>query len=96
VHLTTLVLGGQGKPIAAAAGRPAEFAALTAFVDGTRGALLTSSVLALVASVIAAAGLRRRRPSVAGSEPSDSIAERAPRRGSRPRDAVVNQAEVVS
>jgi EmrB/QacA subfamily drug resistance transporter len=96
VHLTTLVLGGQGKPIAAAAGRPAEFAALTAFVDGTRGALLTSSVLALVASAVAAAGLRRERPCVAGSEPLDSIAERAPRRGSRPRDAVVNQAEVVS
>jgi EmrB/QacA subfamily drug resistance transporter len=93
--LTTLVLGGQGKPIAAAAGHPAEIAALTAFVDGTRGALLTSSALALVASAVAAAGLRRRRPGAVGSEPADRGAERAPRECT-PRDAVASRAEVVS
>jgi EmrB/QacA subfamily drug resistance transporter len=87
-HLTTLVLGGQGQPIAAAAGRPAEFAALTAFVDGARGALLTSSVLALVASGVAAAGLRRRRSRVAGSEPSDGTAGRRSRATSQARSGL--------
>jgi hypothetical protein len=73
-HLTALVVGGQGTPIAAAAGRPAELAALAAFVDGTRGALLTSSALALIAAAVAFAGLRRR-PGTAACEPRDSAAD---------------------
>ncbi len=73
-HLTALVVGGQGRPIAAAAGRPAELAALASFVDGTRGALLTSSALALIASAVAFAGLRRR-PGTAACEPREGAAD---------------------
>ena len=73
-HLTALVVGGQGPPIAAAAGRPAELAALASFVDGTRGALLTSSALVLIASAVAFGGLRRR-PDTAAREPRDSAAD---------------------
>jgi EmrB/QacA subfamily drug resistance transporter len=73
-HLTALVVGGQGPPIAAAAGRPAELAALASFVDGTRGALLTSSALVLIASAVAFAGLRPR-PGPAACEPGDSAAD---------------------
>ena len=62
-HLTSLVVGGQGSAVAAVAGRSAELAGLTSFVDGLRGALLTSSVLALVAAAVAFGGLRRSRPS---------------------------------
>ena len=61
-HLSSLVVGGQGRAIAAVAGRSTELAALTSFVDGLRGALLTSSVLALVAAGVAFVGLRRPRP----------------------------------
>ena len=61
-HLSSLVVGGQGRAIAAVAGRSTELAALTSFVDGLRGALLTSSVLALVAAGVAFVGLRRTRP----------------------------------
>jgi EmrB/QacA subfamily drug resistance transporter len=73
-HLTALVVGGQGRPVAAVAGRPAELAALAAFVDGTRGALLTSSALTLIAAAVAFAGLRRR-PVTAACEPRDSAAD---------------------
>ena len=58
-HLTTLVLGGQGKLIAALAGRPAQTAGLESFVHGLRGALLASSALTLIASAVAFVGLRR-------------------------------------
>jgi EmrB/QacA subfamily drug resistance transporter len=73
-HLTALVVGGQGPPIAAAAGRPAELAALASFVNGTRGALLTSSALVMIASAVAFGGLRRR-PDTAACEPRDSAAD---------------------
>jgi EmrB/QacA subfamily drug resistance transporter len=95
-QLTTLVLGGQGKPIAAAAGRPAELAALTAFVNGARGALLISSALALIASVVAMVGLRQRRPVAPGSEPVDGILVDAPQGPPRTRDAIGNPTEAVS
>ncbi len=78
-HLAALVVGGQGMPIAAAAGRAAELAALASFVDGTRGALLTSSALALIAAVVAFAGLRRR-PGTRVLEPRESAADGSPRR----------------
>jgi EmrB/QacA subfamily drug resistance transporter len=78
-HLTALVVGGQGKLIATAAGRPAELAALAAFVDGTRGALLTSSALTLIASAVAFAGLRRR-PCAPACDPRDGAADVLPRR----------------
>jgi hypothetical protein len=61
-HLTSLVVGGQGRALAAVAGRPAELAGLASFVDGLRGALLASSALALVAAAVAFFGLRRARP----------------------------------
>jgi DHA2 family multidrug resistance protein-like MFS transporter len=61
-HLTSLVLGGQGKAIATLAGRPAETAGLESFVHGLRGALLTSAVLALAAAAVAAIGLRSSTP----------------------------------
>jgi hypothetical protein len=57
-HLTTLVLGGQGRLIGALAGRPAETAGLESFVHGLRGALLASSALTLIASAVAFVGLR--------------------------------------
>ena len=78
-HLTALVVDGQGTPIAAAAGRATELAALASFVDGTRGALLTSSALALIASAVAFAGLRRR-PGIIASEARDRGAASSPRR----------------
>jgi hypothetical protein len=49
-------------------------AALASFVDGTRGALLTSSALALIASAVAFAGLRRR-PGTAACEPREGAAD---------------------
>jgi EmrB/QacA subfamily drug resistance transporter len=61
-HLTSLVVGGQGRALAAVAGRPAELAGLASFVDGLRGALLASAALALVAAAVAFFGLRRARP----------------------------------
>jgi EmrB/QacA subfamily drug resistance transporter len=61
-HLSTLVLGGQGKAIAAIAGRPAEIAGLESFVHGLRGALLVGSALALAGAVVAAIGLRGSKP----------------------------------
>jgi EmrB/QacA subfamily drug resistance transporter len=61
-NLTGLALGGQGKAIAALAGRRAETAGLESFVHGLRGALLTSAVLALVGAAVAAVGLRRSTP----------------------------------
>jgi MFS transporter, DHA2 family, methylenomycin A resistance protein len=73
-HLTALVVGGQGTPIAGAAGRAAELTALASFVDGARGALLASSALALIASAVAFAGLRRR-PGTPVLEPRDSAAD---------------------
>jgi hypothetical protein len=89
-HLTALVVGGQGTPIAAAAGRPAELAALASFVDGTRGALLTSSGLALIASAVAFAGLRRR-PGTTVRERRDSAADGlAHRAGSASHPTPVN------
>jgi hypothetical protein len=57
-HVSALVLGGEGKAIAAIAGRPAEIAGLESFVHGLRGALLAGSVLALAGAVVAAIGLR--------------------------------------
>ena len=60
-HLMSLVVGGQGRAVAAAAGRPAELAGLESFVYGLRDALLTSSVLALAAAAVAFAGLRHPR-----------------------------------
>jgi EmrB/QacA subfamily drug resistance transporter len=76
-HLTALAVGGQGTPIAAAAGRPAELAALTAFVDGTRGALLASAALALIASAVAFAGLRQRPVTPARDSAADGLAHQA-------------------
>jgi EmrB/QacA subfamily drug resistance transporter len=73
-HLEALVVGGQGRLIAGAAGRPAELAALASFVDGTRTALLTSSALALIASVVAFAGLRRRPGALVSRVPEDAAA----------------------
>ena len=73
-HLTALVVGGQGTPIAAAAGHAAELAALASFVAGTRGALLTSSALALIASAVAFAGLRRRQGILAPETPYGAAA----------------------
>jgi EmrB/QacA subfamily drug resistance transporter len=61
VHLASLVVGGQGSAVAGLAGRSAELAGLESFVYGLRGALLTSSVLALVAAAVAFAGLRHSR-----------------------------------
>jgi EmrB/QacA subfamily drug resistance transporter len=58
-HLTSLVVGGQGRAVAAIAGRPAELAGLESFVRGLHYALLTSSILALGAAAVAFAGLRR-------------------------------------
>jgi EmrB/QacA subfamily drug resistance transporter len=63
-HLTTLVVGGQGRLIGTLAGRPAEEAALGSFMHGLRVALLTSSAVALMASVVALVGLRRRQPDI--------------------------------
>jgi EmrB/QacA subfamily drug resistance transporter len=57
-QLTPLVPGGQGNVVRSLAGRPAELAALESFVHGLRGALLTSSALALVGAAVAAIGLR--------------------------------------
>jgi EmrB/QacA subfamily drug resistance transporter len=57
-HLTSLVVGGQGRAIAAVGGRHAELAGLESFVYGVRYALLISSFLALGAAVVAFAGLR--------------------------------------
>jgi EmrB/QacA subfamily drug resistance transporter len=61
-HVSALVLGGQGRAIAAVAGRPAEIAGLESFVHGLRGALLAGSGLALAGAVIAAIGLRSSTP----------------------------------
>jgi DHA2 family methylenomycin A resistance protein-like MFS transporter len=58
-QLTSLAVGGQGKAVAAVAGQPAGLAALESFVHGLRGALLASSVLALVGAGAAFIGLRR-------------------------------------
>jgi EmrB/QacA subfamily drug resistance transporter len=63
-HLTSLVVGGQGRVVAAVAGRRAEVAGLESFVYGVRYALLISSILALGAAVVAFAGLRGARSSV--------------------------------
>jgi EmrB/QacA subfamily drug resistance transporter len=59
-HLASLVVGGQGSAVAGIAGRSAELAGLESFVYGLRGALLASSLLALVAAAVAFAGLRSR------------------------------------
>jgi EmrB/QacA subfamily drug resistance transporter len=95
-QLTMLVLGGQGNAIAAAAGRPAELTALTAFVNGARGALLISSALTLIGSVVAVAGLRRRHTAAPEPDPADNTVDAAPRGARRTRDAIVNPTEAVS
>ena len=60
--LTGLVLGGQGKAIAALAGPQAQAAALESFVHGVRGAMLVGSALTLLAAAVAFIGLRRFAP----------------------------------
>jgi hypothetical protein len=72
-HLTSLVVGGQGRVVAAVAGRPAELAGLASFVDGLHGALLASSALALVAAAIAFAGLRQPRPTAQNAEVPEAV-----------------------
>jgi EmrB/QacA subfamily drug resistance transporter len=62
-HVTSLVVGGQGKAVAVIAGRPAELAGLESFVYGFRYALLAGSILMLGAAGVAFAGLRHARSS---------------------------------
>jgi hypothetical protein len=61
-QLTALVVGGQGKAIAALAGPQAQVAALGSFVHGVRGAMLVGSALTLLAAAVAFFGLRRFAP----------------------------------
>ena len=61
-QLTALVLGGQGKAVAALAGPQAQAAALESFVHGVRGAMLAGSALTLLAAAVAFVGLRRFAP----------------------------------
>jgi EmrB/QacA subfamily drug resistance transporter len=61
-RLTALVVDGQGKLIAALAGHEAQAAAFDSFVHGLHGALLTSSALTLIGSVVAVIGLRQQKP----------------------------------
>jgi EmrB/QacA subfamily drug resistance transporter len=57
-ELSTLVLGGQGKAIAALAGRPTAAAGLESFVEGVHAALLTGTALTLLSAAVAFLGLR--------------------------------------
>jgi len=78
-RLSALVVGGQGRLIAALAGHTAGTDALGAFVTGLHGALLTSSALTLIGSAVALTGLRqpRSRPTVpAGALPDTGAAVR--------------------
>lgn len=64
-HLTSAVLGGQGRVVGAAAGPQAQEAAFNAFVHGVKGAMLVAAALALASSLTAFVGLRGvrvRRP----------------------------------
>jgi hypothetical protein len=63
-RLTALVVGGQGKLIAAVAGHQTQAAALDSFVHGLHGALLASAALTLIGSAVALIGLRQRRPDI--------------------------------
>jgi EmrB/QacA subfamily drug resistance transporter len=64
-QVSALVLGGQGRAIAALAGRPAATAGLESFVHGLHFALLTGSALTLIGSAVAFVGLRGQRASAA-------------------------------
>ena len=84
--LTGLVLGGQGRPIAALAGPQAQTAALEAFVHGVSGAMLASSALTLLAALVAFVGLRRLAPTPS-VEPTAEADDGRQRRGAEELEA---------
>lgn len=87
-QLTGLVLGGQGKAIAALAGPQAQAAALESFVHGVRGAMVVGSALTLLAAAVAFFGLRRSAPAPS-AEPTAEADD-----GRRFRDAEELQAPI--